>query len=150
MQLHTLPKIVTKNKRRLGRGHGSGRGKTSGRGTKGQKARGRIRQGFEGGQLPLINRLPLYRGKLRNRPVGTAPLIINLKTLSILPKDTVVNKESLVKYRIVPAEIIRLYRIKILGDGEIKVPLIIEIEISKSARRKIEAAGGKINLQRHE
>ena len=59
-----LQKLVKRSKKRLGRGHGSGKVKTSGRGTKGQRARGKIRLGFEGGQLSIIKRLPLLRGKL--------------------------------------------------------------------------------------
>lgn len=66
MNLSQLPKIVHRSKKRIGRGHGSGKVKTAGRGSKGQKARGKIPAGFEGGQLPLIKRLPLLRGKGKN------------------------------------------------------------------------------------
>lgn len=68
MNIHSLPKIVKRSKKRLGRGHGSGKVKTSGRGTKGQKARGKLPLGFEGGQTPLVKRLPYLRGKGRNKP----------------------------------------------------------------------------------
>ncbi|OGD85737.1 50S ribosomal protein L15, partial [Candidatus Curtissbacteria bacterium RBG_16_39_7] len=100
MELSQLPKIVRKRKKRLGRGPGSGRGKTAGRGTKGQKARGRIRAGFEGGQTPLIKRLPLRRGK-GNPKISKKPLVVNLKVLNLLPKDFLVDLENLVKEKIV-------------------------------------------------
>lgn len=144
MYLHTLPKIVNKKSKRVGRGHGSGRGKTSGRGTKGQRAREKIKRGFEGGQLPLIKRLPLYRGKLRNKPVSKKPLIVNLKILNILPKNTIVTPEVLVKNKIITKEAVEKYRIKILGDGKLTIPLTIKMSISKSAIKKVEAVGGKI------
>ena len=83
MKLESLPKITQKRRKRLGRGFGSGKGKTAGRGTKGQKAREKVKFGFEGGQLPLTKRLPLRRGKGRNKPLKPAPLIVNLKYLYI-------------------------------------------------------------------
>jgi len=141
---NTLVKVKTKNKRRLGRGYGSGRGKTAGRGTKGQKARGKMPLGFEGGQLPLIKRLPLYRGKGRNKSWREKPLVVNLKILELLPKDTEVNKETLVKYNIIKKEDIMKFGVKILGDGELTKSLIIKLPISKSAAKKVEAAGGRI------
>lgn len=144
MKLHTLPALVTKSKRRLGRGHGTGRGKTAGRGTKGQKARGTIKPGFEGGQLPLMKRLPLYRGKMKNRPLSAKPLVVNLKVLGIFPKDSIVNVAALVKYQILDKKAAALCDIKILGDGDISVPLKIELPISKQAAKKIIAAGGTV------
>lgn len=143
-ELHTLAKIVTTSQRRLGRGHGSGRGKTAGRGTKGQKSRGRIAAGFEGGQLPLIKRLPLYRGRGRNKAFRKKPLVVNLKILNLLPKDTEVTKETLAKYHILRAEDMVGAMVKILGEGELKHSLIIKLPISKSAAKKVEKAGGKI------
>lgn len=143
VKLNSLPSLVSKSHRRLGRGEGSGRGKTAGRGTKGQKARGKIRTEFEGGQLPLIKRLPLYRGRGRNKPFGKNPLVVNLKVLNLLPKDTVVTRDLLVKYKIISSKANGL-PVKILGEGELKHSLIISMPISKSAARKVEAAGGKI------
>ncbi|RJR16070.1 50S ribosomal protein L15 [Candidatus Microgenomates bacterium] len=144
MELSKLSKLTTKAKRRVGRGYGSGRAKTAGRGSKGQKARGKVRAGFEGGQLPIILRLPLYRGKLRNRPYSKKPLGINVKVLNVLPKNTVVNDEVLVKYHIVREEVIANFGVKILGDGRISVPLTVALPVSKKARTKIEAAGGSV------
>ena len=143
MELSQLPKIVRKRKKRLGRGPGSGRGKTAGRGTKGQKARGRIRAGFEGGQTPLIKRLPLRRGK-GNPKISKKPLVVNLKVLNLLPKDFLVDLENLVKEKIVEERQARLFGVKILGDGEIKIPLTIKLPISGKAKKKIEEAGGKV------
>lgn len=143
-QINSLPKITTKRARRVGRGSGSGRGKTAGRGTKGQKARGTIRSGFEGGQLPLIKRLPLYRGKGRNKSFRKKPLPVNLKVLAHLPPKTVVTEETLVRYNILRREDIASFGVKILGDGELTKPLEIRLPISKSARAKVEKAGGTV------
>lgn len=147
MNLLTLPKVKVKAKKRLGRGHGSGRGKTAGRGTKGQKARERIRLGFEGGQMRLIKRLPLLRGRGRNKGIKLTPLIVNLKYLSTLPSGTVVTLDTLINYRIVSSDEAKRYGVKILGDGSVAVPLIIRLPISHSAQRKIEAAGGRVERE---
>ena len=120
MEVHELPKTVTRSKKRLGQGHGSGRGKTSGRGTKGQKARGKINASFEGGQLPLIKRLPLKRGKDRNKSLKKKQLAVNVKYLNIFEKDAVVNLASLIKAGILDAGAVK-ETVKILGDGELKV-----------------------------
>lgn len=144
MKLDQLPKTTTKPKRRLGRGYGSGRGKTAGRGTKGQKARGKVKLGFEGGQLPLIRRLPLRRGKGRNKPLGKKPIVINIKYLDLLPQNSIVNKESLVDFGLVKKEEVEKYGVKILGDGELKKPLVVKLPCSGGARKKIEKAGGKV------
>ncbi|MBI1869418.1 50S ribosomal protein L15 [Candidatus Gottesmanbacteria bacterium] len=144
MKLESLPKIRTDKKRRLGRGHGSGRGKTAGRGTKGQKAREKIRLGFEGGQLRLIKRLPVLRGRLRNKSRAKKPLIINVKYLNLFPANSQVTLKTLVEQKIVEASLIADNRIKILGDGELRVPLKVELPTSKGAKKKIEAAGGTV------
>ncbi|MBI4097562.1 MAG: 50S ribosomal protein L15 [Candidatus Levybacteria bacterium] len=144
MGLNNLPKIKRSSKKRLGQGHGSGKVKTAGRGTKGQKARGKIPSYFEGGALPLIKRLPFRRGKGRNKSFRNVPLIVNVKYLNILPKNQVVDINCLIKYRIVKAEDAKQFGVKILGDGEIKQALIIKLPISKSAAKKIEKAGGHV------
>lgn len=143
-KINSLVRTVGKNKRRLGRGHGSGRVKTSGRGTKGQKSRGKIPVGFEGGQLPLIKRLPLYRGKSRNKSFKSKQIIVNLKNLGALPDNAIVDRDNLIKFKILAKESADQFKIKILGDGEITRALIIKLPISKRAAKKIEAAGGKI------
>lgn len=144
MKLNDLPKITARSKKRLGRGHGSGRGKTAGRGTKGQKARGKIKMGFEGGQLPLIKRLPLKRGKSRNKSLKTDPMIINVKYLNLLAKGSVVDLEALIKANILKKEEAKALGVKILGDGEVKIPLIVKLPCSGGAKAKILKAGGKI------
>lgn len=143
MKLNALPKTVSKSLRRVGRGHGSGRVKTSGRGTKGQKARNTVRPGFEGGQLPLILRLPLYRGRYVNRSRAPKVLAIDIKELAVLPKDTEVTMETLLKHDIVSKNAAHR-NVKILGSAEIANALTIKVPISQSAAKAIEAAGGKI------
>lgn len=141
-----LQKTTTNKLRRLGRGHGSGRGKTSGRGTKGQKARRKISLSFEGGALPLIKRLPFRRGKGRNESLKAKPIVVNIKALNLLPKNSVVDIESLVKQNIVVEAEAKRFGVKILGDGELKNALTIKLPISNSARKKIEEAGGSVEV----
>ncbi|MBI2443051.1 MAG: 50S ribosomal protein L15 [Candidatus Levybacteria bacterium] len=144
MALHTLTKITSKRKKRLGQGHGSGRVKTSGRGTKGQKARHSIGLSFEGGALPLKKRIPFLRGKARNKPFVAKPVVINLTDLSRLPKDTVVDVPALVKFNIVEKEQAQARGVKVLGDGEVSVSLMVKLPVSSSARKKIEKANGTV------
>lgn len=139
-----LQKTTTKKLRRLGQGHGTGRGKTSGRGTKGQKARRNISLFFEGGALPLIKRLPFRRGKGRNISLKNKPVVINVKALSLLPAKSVVDIETLIKHNIVEASDARKFGVKILGDGEVAHPLTVKLPISNSAREKIVKAGGTV------
>lgn len=141
--LSNLAKSSISKKRRVGRGHGSGRVKTSGRGTKGQKSRESIPAWFEGGQLPLIKRLPLYRGKSKNKSIKMRTLTVNLSYLNVIPKDTVVTREVLMKHGIIEEMFVKT-TIKILGDGVLLHPLTISLPISKNAAKKVEAAGGKI------
>ncbi len=144
MQLHSLSKTIKKKKRRLGQGHGSGRAKTSGRGTKGQNARSSRALSFEGGALPLIKRLPFRRGKGRNKAFKLTPVIINVKALGLLKKDSIVDLESLIKNHIVSEKDAKIYGVKILGDGELSVSLIVKLPASKGAIKKIEKAGGRV------
>lgn len=141
--LHTLPSITTKRKKRLGQGHGSGRGKTSGRGTKGQKARGKIPLHFEGGALPLIKRLPFRRGKGKNKVFRAKPLTLNVKALNLLPANSEVDIETLIKHKIVDNSA-RDYGVKILGDGDLTIKLSVKLPVSKGARTKIEKLGGTV------
>lgn len=143
MKLQNLPKITIKSKKRVGRGSGSGRGKTGGRGQKGQKARGTVKVLYEGGQLSLIKRLPLLRGKGRNKPKENKPFPINIKYLNLLPENTVVDMSALVKYKLVSEEN-SYYKVKILGDGELTKALTIKLPCSHGAKKKIVKAGGKI------
>ncbi len=145
MNITQLSKTTKPSKKRLGQGHGSGRGKTSGRGTKGQKARRNISLTFEGGALALIKRLPFRRGKGRNASLRRKPIALNISVLSLLPKETKVDIETLIKLKIVDAEDAHNVGVKILGNGEITVPLHVAVPVSKQAKTKIEKAGGTVN-----
>ncbi len=143
MKLHKLPAIVDRSKKRVGRGHGSGKVKTAGRGTKGQKARGSVRPGFEGGQLSLIKRLPFLRGKMRNRSQKAKAFAVPIFKLHALPDGTTVTLEVLQEYHIISKGI---SMVKILGGGSLSNKLNVTLSCSKSAKRAIEKAGGKVSL----
>ncbi len=140
-------KIVRRRKKRLGRGHGSGKVKTSGRGTKGQKSRGTIKLGFEGGQLALIKRLPLLRGKGKNGSMKLVVQPVSVEKLNALPAGSVVSLATLKKYHIIDA---MTKRVKIVGPGEAKVKLDVQVAGSKSAKQAIEKAGGTFTSSSHE
>lgn len=146
MKLESLPKINQQQSKRLGRGPGSGKGKTAGRGTKGQNARKGLpitHSHYEGGQRPLFKRLPLKRGKGNWRNTKK-PVIVNLKILSILPASvTMIDLPTLIKHGIVKEDEAKTYGVKILGEGEIKRPLTFKIKTSQNAAQKIRQAGGK-------
>ncbi|HBG61005.1 MAG: 50S ribosomal protein L15 [Omnitrophica WOR_2 bacterium GWF2_38_59] len=146
MQLHELksPKGSRKKKRIIGRGKGSGRGKTSGRGENGQRSRsGRWSlSSSEGGQMPLIRRLPKV-GFRSKRPILNQ--VVSLESLNRFAKDAVVDANSLKAQGLINS---RYKPVKILDNGEINKPLVIKIKsISKSAKEKIEKAGGKIEVE---
>ncbi len=146
--LTNLPKIVTPSAKKLGRGHGSGRGKTAGRGTKGQKARENIKLTFAGSSLQAswLKRLPLLRGKGKNKSLNEKATVVNVKYLGSLKANSEVTLETLKKARIVEASV---SKVKILGDGDLKVALNVSLPCSKGAIKKIEKAGGKVgNLTR--
>lgn len=145
MKLNQLPKLTQRSNKRLGRGHGSGKGKTAGRGTKGQKSRGKIKLAFEGGQQSIVKRLPLKRGKDRNKPFTKKPLAVNVKLLSLLPKDSIVDIELLKKYHIVEKSI---NFVKILGDGQLNIALTVKLPCSKGALDKIKKAGGNVEKKK--
>lgn len=145
IELHTLkPEPGSKKRRkRVGRGIGSGHGKTATRGTKGQKARDTIPPRFEGGQTPIHRRLPVRVGFRNVNRVEYA--VINVGTLAerFQPNETVT--PELLKER----RILRKLKdgVKVLGTGEINIPLTVHAHaVSESARAKIEAAGGTVQL----
>ena len=128
-------------RKRVGRGDGSGHGTYSGRGCKGQKSRSgySMRPGFEGGQLPLIKRLPEKRGF--TNIFRTEYSIVNISKLNIFESGSEVTPEKLVAARIVKS---LRHPIKILADGEINHPLVVKAnKFSVEAKAKIEAAGGQ-------
>lgn len=140
--------IGKKRKKRVGRGPGSGHGGTSGRGEKGQKARSGkgARPGFEGGQTPLIRRLP-KRG-FTNIPFKRRYEIINLQALNRFEKDFVVTPEQLKDLGLIKRSAAGL---KVLGGGQVLVPLTVKAHaFSKEAKAKIEAAGGKAEVLGHD
>lgn len=143
MEIHNLPKTTEKSLRRLGRGHGTGRGKTSGRGTKGQKARGKLPLFFEGGALPLTKRLPFLRGRGRNKVIKRHPVAINIAKLTNLPKKTTIDIEILIKYGIVSARATKS-GVKIIGNSKLETAYEVKVPVTASARRIIERAGGKV------
>jgi large subunit ribosomal protein L15 len=131
--------------KRLGSGESSGHGKTSGKGHKGQKARsgGSLRLGFEGGQMPLIRRLP-KRG-FNNAAFHKNYAIVNLSDLSAFKEGSIVNEKLLRESNLIRGHGAGL---KILGGGELKHGLTVETDkISASAREKIEKAGGTVTLR---
>jgi large subunit ribosomal protein L15 len=145
MKLHELspPNGSRKSRKRLGRGVGSGKGKTAGRGTKGQNSRsgGGVRPGFEGGQMPIHRRLPkrgftnIFKKKIA---------VINIHDLSRFESGSVVDEAALVRVGLVKGQ---RDGIKLLGQGEIKIPLTIKVNgASTGARDKIIAAGGKVEI----
>ncbi len=146
MDLSKLEKTTDTKKKRVGLGHGSGRGKTAGRGTKGQNARSTRALSFEGGALPLIKRMPFHRGKGRNKVFKKKPIIINVKFLNVLKKGSRVNMKTLVENNIVDEGEAKIYGIKILGDGDLKTPLVLELPASQGAKEKIKKAGGKVSI----
>ena len=131
----------TKQRKRLGRGHGSGHGKTSGRGHKGFKARSGsgIKPGFEGGQMPIQRRLP-KRGF--NNVFRRECAILNVRDLNSFDDGATINRESLLAAGMIQNSD---EQVKILGDGELTRKITVDVDkLSKSAQSKIEAAGGTI------
>ena len=133
---------TTSDNFRRGRGHGSGNGKTAGKGHKGQKARsGAPRPGFEGGQMPLYRRIPKRGFTCRNHKEIVA---INVSVLDRFDNDTEVTVATLIE-----AGIVKNPRdgVKILGNGELTKKLTVKVNAcSKSAAEKIEALGGKVEV----
>lgn len=145
MKLHELssPPGSKRRPKRVGRGCGSGHGKTCCRGTKGQKARsgGNIPPGFEGGQMPLIRRLPKRGFTNIFRKSYT---FINVRDLNRFESETIVDVDTLLKSGLVKN---LGHGVKVLGQGEIAKPLTVRVhKISKVARSKIEKVGGKVEV----
>lgn len=145
MELNNLKPAAgaTTKKVRVGRGIGSGIGKTSGKGHKGQNARsgGGVRPGFEGGNIPLIRKLSI-RG-FNNKNFKKVYACINVGDLECLEPNTEVTAELLYELRLIGK--MEPYGLKILGDGELTKPLIIKAnKVTPSAKAKIEKAGGRI------
>ncbi|MBE6856768.1 MAG: 50S ribosomal protein L15 [Ruminococcus sp.] len=145
MKIHELTPALDSNKasKRVGRGHGSGNGKTAGKGHKGQNARsgGGVRIGFEGGQMPLARRIP-KRGF--NNIFATKYAVVNVSDLNKFKEGTVVDTELLVAAGLVKKA---SDNVKVLGNGELTVNLTVKAaKFSQSAIEKIEKAGGKAEV----
>lgn len=145
MKIHELAPAygATTTSKRVGRGIGSGLGKTAGKGHKGQKARtgGSIRRGFEGGQTPLYRRIP-KRGFKNHFAVEYA--IVNLSDLEQFEDGSIVNAESLIAKGIIKKE---LDGVKVLGNGTLTKKLtVVASKFSKTAEEKIQAVGGKTEV----
>ncbi|MGQ9687796.1 MAG: 50S ribosomal protein L15 [Desulfobaccales bacterium] len=129
--------------KRVGRGPGSGWGKTCGRGSKGQRSRsgGGVKPGFEGGQMPLTRRIP-KRGFTNIFKKTYA--IVNLRDLAVFAADSVVDEEALRRAGLVKGT---GAAVKLLGQGEVTVPLTVKVQaVSAQARARIEAAGGRVEV----
>jgi large subunit ribosomal protein L15 len=147
MKLDTLTKIVGKRKKALGRGIGSGKGKTSGRGMKGQKARGKVPAANVGAGLILYKKLPYRRGWTRNGGTparSPKPVIITFEHLNNFKPKSKVNIETLVENKLVSAKEAKKRSVKILAKGELKHALEVEIPVSENAKLAIEKAGGSV------
>ena len=146
MKLHELAPAPGANTEsyRKGRGHGSGNGKTAGKGHKGQKARsgGSIRPGFEGGQMPLQRQIPKRGFK---NIFATEYAIVNVGDLEIFENGTVVTEQTLVEAGLLKKT---LDGVKVLGNGELTKQLTVEVAaFSESAKQKIEEVGGKAEVK---
>ena len=145
MKLHELKPAAGSRKapKRVGRGTGSGLGRNAGKGEKGQNARsgGGVRPGFEGGQMPLYRRLPKRGFK---NPFSKEFVCINLDRLNIFENGTEITPEVLLERRVISKV---LDGVKILGNGTLEKSLTVKgCKFSKSAKEKIEAAGGKVEV----
>jgi large subunit ribosomal protein L15 len=142
--LSNLPKITSRKKKRLGRGFGSGKGSKSGRGTtRHQSARESIPIHFEGGQGRIVKKFPLLRGKGKNNSINSKTFVINLEKLNILSDNSVVDRKTLIKEKIITNGKEKL-PIKILANGLLKKKLIIKLPVSKKVKQAVEKIGGRV------
>jgi len=151
MILEKLSKTVGKNKKRVGRGIGSGKGgHTVGRGAKGQKSRGKVGAIFEGTKIKksLLKRLPLLRGKGKFKPNSKKAVVINVEYLNLLPADSEVTLKTLSEKGIFRLEKDQIVKVKILGNGKVNIPLTVKLPCSKGVVKLIEAAGGKVDIEK--
>lgn len=142
MKYHELKSKARTTKKRLGRGIGSGRGKTAGRGTKGQNARtgGGVRPGFEGGQNPLMKRLPKSRGR---KPATKDYVVIHTDQLNRFKSGSKVTKKELHESGLLPTA---NTKVKLLLRGEVEKSLKLQLDgASQSAVAAVNAAGGSVN-----
>lgn len=142
VSLNQLPKIHQKRPKRVGRGWGSGKGKYAGRGNKGQGSREKAKWLFEGGQAKLQKRLPMIRGKAKNKTIRTRPQIINLSFLEqnkAIKNGMIIDQAFLIKI----ARIEKGQTVKLLSQGKLTKKLIIKIKASEKAVKKVQQVGGE-------
>ena len=149
MHLNTLSSKISRTKKRVGRGIGSSKGKTAGRGHKGQKSRSGVAiKSFEGGQMPLYRRLPkrgfnTIKDKKSIAIINLSKIQEFIKNKKIMINDKI-NMSNLQKFKLVNK---KYKKLKLLGTGDLKEKLDIEVNaVSKSAKQKIEKLGGKVTL----
>lgn len=143
VSLSSLPNIVTRKRKRVGRGLGSGKGAKSGRGTtRHQRARESIPLHFEGGQAKMIKKYPLLRGKGKNKPIRKPVATIKIEALNVFSDEELVDMKTLRKKGIVSDS--KKTMVKIIAGGELKRKLTVQLPVSESVREDIQKAGGKV------
>jgi large subunit ribosomal protein L15 len=148
IKLDQLPKTTTRQKKRVGKGYGSGKGgHTVGRGQKGQNVRGHVPIWFEGGQLPQIRRFPFIRGKNRFDSLNAPTVAISLSKLNVFTKNQVIDVKQLVDAGLIKSSELNSKRVKIVANGDITIPLTVAVPVTQAAAKKIEAAGGQVNRE---
>lgn len=149
MNLSQLPKTVQRSKKRLGRGTSSGKGKTSARGQKGQKARGKVPMGFIGGTLPLYKKLPYNRGHKkggyrRSYRIPAKSLTINVSNLQNFAPKSEINLQALIEQKLVSARDAKKRGVKLVGQFKLLGAYTVNLPASKSAAESIQKAGGQV------
>ncbi|OGG09329.1 50S ribosomal protein L15 [Candidatus Gottesmanbacteria bacterium RBG_16_43_7] len=146
LTLANLPKSIQKHKKRRGRGYGSGKSKTAGRGTKGQLVRGKMPMSFEGGQLSIVRRLPFLRGKSKNKSLKSKPTTLPLFKLQYLKAGSSVTLSQLQKDGIIDPNVLS---VKVVSKGDYNQKLTVFLPCSQGAKARIIKAGGSV-LADHE
>jgi large subunit ribosomal protein L15 len=141
MKANELIKNKLKPKKRLGRGESSGKGKTAGRGAKGQKKRGKVKPGFEGGQLPIYKRLPQKRGT-GNTPKNK-PLTIVAGRLDALSASKIIDRKVLQEAGLIPKSK-KGIKVKVVSGGKLEKKLKVDLPTTKAAKTQIEKVGGEV------
>ena len=145
MNLSILPKIISRPKKRLGRGYGSGKGgHTSSRGQKGQKSRSKVPLWFEGGQLPLIRRTPFIKGKGRFKSIKPQPITITRTRLNNFKANSIVNQKSAIEILRLHPKRVEKHGLKIIASGKLEKSLKVELPCSAGAAKAIKEQGGQV------
>lgn len=140
-------RIKTNPRKRLGRGYGSGKGgHTVGKGQKGQKTRDKINVLFEGVKVKksFFKRIPFLRGKDRNKPKSSKPLLVKLSSLNVLEDGSVVDENLFISKGWFKKSDVFRRGVKIVYDGDIKKRLLVKVPVTKSAKKYIESVGGEV------